>query len=327
MKRNQKKEKKKKMVVLANFYAGKTVLITGATGFVGKVLLEKMVRDLPDIEKIYIIIRGNAKERFEEDILQSRIWDTCKAKMGEAAFNAHIHNKVVAIGGDLSKEGLGLSSEDYQTVVDQVNVIIHCAASIDFRERLDKAISSNLYASLNMLDLSKRLKNVVAYVHCSTAYVNSNREGWLDEELPVLDFNPEEMVDLIMKQDIQTLERITPNLLGAYPNTYTFTKAITERILALKRGDIPMCFLRPTIVGGSLKEPVPGWVDSVAAIGAVMLYCGVGLVQFMKGDGRMVADIVPVDHVANALIASAVAIGNQNVLKIHQVSKIIFFFF
>ncbi|KAM9974507.1 hypothetical protein ACTFIW_007961 [Dictyostelium discoideum] len=307
------------MVVLANFYAGKTVLITGATGFVGKVLLEKMVRDLPDIERIYIIIRGNAKERFEEDILQSRIWDTCKAKMGEAAFNAHIHSKVIAIGGDLSKEGLGLSSEDYQTVVDQVNVIIHCAASIDFRERLDKAISSNLYASLNMLDLSKRLKNVVAYVHCSTAYVNSNREGWLDEELPVLDFNPEEMVDLIMKQDIQTLERITPNLLGAYPNTYTFTKAITERILALKRGDIPMCFLRPTIVGGSLKEPVPGWVDSVAAIGAVMLYCGVGLVQFMKGDGRMVADIVPVDHVANALIASAVAIGNQNVLKIHQI--------
>ncbi|EGC36799.1 hypothetical protein DICPUDRAFT_54421 [Dictyostelium purpureum] len=308
------------MVVISNFYEGKNVLITGSTGFVGKVLLEKMVRDLPGIQKIYIIIRGNAKERFIDDIIGSRIWDLLKAKLGgEEEFNKLIHNKVVPVSGDLSKEGLGLSPEDTQTIIDNVNVIIHCAASIDFRERLDKAIQSNLYASLNMLDLSRKLRNIKAYVHCSTAYVNSNREGWLDEELPVLDFNPEEMVDLIMKQDIQTLERITPNLLGAYPNTYTFTKAITERILALKRGDVPLCFVRPTIVGGSLKEPVPGWVDSVAAIGAVMLYCGVGLVQFMKGDGRMVADIVPVDHVANALIAAAVSMESQNSLKIFQI--------
>jgi len=305
--------------MINNCYNGKNLLITGATGFVGKVLLEKILRDIPSVKQIFIVIRGNAKERFEEDILGSRIWDLMKSQMGNEQFNQYIRSKVVPVGGDLSKESLGLTPEDYANIVENINIIIHCAASIDFRERLDNAVRSNLYASLNMLDLSKKLKGLIAYVHCSTAYVNSNREGWLDEELPVLDFNPEEMVDLIMKQDIPTLEKITPNLMGSYPNSYTFTKAITERILALKRGDIPMCFVRPTIVGGSLKEPTPGWVDSVAAVGAVMLYCGVGLVQFMKGDGKMVADIVPVDLVANALIAAVPSIANQNVLKIYQI--------
>eukprot|EP01133_Synstelium_polycarpum_P011532 gene11532-13458_t len=305
-------------MVIPQFFEGKHVLVTGTTGFVGKVLLEKILRDLPGVAGVYIVIRGNAKERFEDDIYSSRIFDVLRDRMGLDGFEKYIRSKVHVIAGDLSKDNMGMSPEDTCLVVDNVQILLHCAASIDFRERLDKAIESNLYGSLRVLDLAKRLKNLVAFVHCSTAYVNSNRDGWLDEELPVLDFNPEEMVELIMKQDIATLEKITPNLLGAFPNTYTFTKAITERILALRRGDVPLCFVRPTIVGGSLVEPVPGWVDSVAAVGAVMLYCGVGLVQFMKGDGRMVADIVPVDYVANAMLAVVPSIANKNLLQIYQ---------
>lgn len=40
------------------FYAGKSVFVTGATGFMGKVLLEKMLRCLPSLEKIYILTRA-----------------------------------------------------------------------------------------------------------------------------------------------------------------------------------------------------------------------------------------------------------------------------
>ncbi|GAM27335.1 hypothetical protein SAMD00019534_105100 [Acytostelium subglobosum LB1] len=307
-------------MVIPQFYAGKSLLITGCTGFVGKVLLEKIIRDLPLVEKVYIVIRGNAKDRFEDDIVASRIWDVMRERLGgNEQFEKMLRAKVIPLSGDLSKDDMGLCAEDLKVICEEVNIVLHCAASIDFRERLDKAIESNLYGTLHCFEVAKRLKHLAAFVHCSTAYVNSNREGWLDEELPVLDFNPEEMVELIMKQDVSNIEKITPNLLGAYPNTYTFTKAITERILALKRGDMPLCFVRPTIVGGSLKEPVPGWVDSVAAVGAVMLYCGVGLVQFMKGDGRMVADIVPVDHVANAMLAVVPNVAYQNALNIYQI--------
>lgn len=49
-----------------------------------------------------------------------------------------------------------------------------------------------------------------------------------------------------------------------------------------KRDGLPLVFFRPSIVGASFKEPVPGWIDSVAAAAAPILYLGVGLVRFMK---------------------------------------------
>ena len=42
---------------IRNFYRGKTVLVTGTTGFVGKVLLEKLIRTFSDVKCIYLMIR------------------------------------------------------------------------------------------------------------------------------------------------------------------------------------------------------------------------------------------------------------------------------
>ena len=41
-------------------YAGKSVLITGATGFIGKVLVEKLLRSCPDIKALYLMVRPKA---------------------------------------------------------------------------------------------------------------------------------------------------------------------------------------------------------------------------------------------------------------------------
>lgn len=42
---------------VVEFYNGKNILITGATGFMGKVLVEKLLRDCPDVNTIYILVR------------------------------------------------------------------------------------------------------------------------------------------------------------------------------------------------------------------------------------------------------------------------------
>lgn len=39
------------------FYAGRSIFITGATGFMGKVLIEKLLRSCPDIENIFLLMR------------------------------------------------------------------------------------------------------------------------------------------------------------------------------------------------------------------------------------------------------------------------------
>ncbi len=43
--------------MIRKFYEGKTILLTGTTGFLAKVILEKFIRSVPGIKRIYILIR------------------------------------------------------------------------------------------------------------------------------------------------------------------------------------------------------------------------------------------------------------------------------
>ena len=52
-------------------------------------------------------------------------------------------------------------------------------------------------------------------------------------------------------------------LIGQFPNTYTFTKGLTEYMLQEEGGGIPMAIVRPSIVTAALQEPMPGWVDNL----------------------------------------------------------------
>ena len=52
-------------------------------------------------------------------------------------------------------------------------------------------------------------------------------------------------------------------LIEPHPNTYTFSKALTEQILELERGDIPLIIIRPSVVIASQQEPFPGWIDNL----------------------------------------------------------------
>lgn len=165
----------------------------------------------------------------------------------------------------------------------EVNYVVHCAATVDFREKLENAMKKNVLGTLQLFDLAKTFKNLIGFVHVSTAYVNSDRQGFIAEELPPLTFDPEEMVQMVLSMDPAEVEKITPKLIGNYPNTYTFTKAIAERILEKRRGNIPVSYVRPTIIGASWREPFAGWIDSVSAIAAVILYTGVGVVRFIQG--------------------------------------------
>jgi len=83
---------------------------------------------------------------------------------------------------------------------------------------------------------------------------------------------------------------MTPQIIGGYPNTYTFTKFLTEHMLLKMKGDIPLNIVRPTIIGGSYREPMEGWVDSVSAAGAFYMMFGIGLLKVAYGNLENIGD-------------------------------------
>ncbi|XP_017765353.1 PREDICTED: fatty acyl-CoA reductase 1-like, partial [Eufriesea mexicana] len=116
---------------IRQFYAGKHVLLTGCTGFLGTVAVEKILRTCKEISKLYIMIRQKKGKSVEERInhfFKNDIFD----KLRE--MNPNFMEKIEVIYGDLEKEDLGLSPEDRRRLVENVNVIIHNASMVKSNE-------------------------------------------------------------------------------------------------------------------------------------------------------------------------------------------------
>mmetsp|Transcript_15877 Transcript_15877/g.31108 ORF Transcript_15877/g.31108 Transcript_15877/m.31108 type:complete len:1225 (+) Transcript_15877:37-3711(+) len=301
-------------------YDNKCVFLTGATGFVGKVIVEKMLRST-NVRKVFLLVRprkgSTADARMMQEIVGSEIFTRCKTEMGEANFQTMARAKLHAIAGELTMEKCGISDEDLALLYREVDSIIHCAAIVDFNERLDRAIELNTMGSLRMLQIAKNCAHCSAFVHVSTCYVNSNRSGYIEEKLYPLGFDIDEMLKRIQSLPSSDLEKIADTgILREWPNTYTFTKAMTEQLLVKNRGNVPLAIVRPSIVGCAWREPVPGWVDVISAAGAVYLAAGLGVLRFLPGSPKSIADVVPVDYVANSILSAIPTIWGKNAFMV-----------
>lgn len=158
-------------------------------------------------------------------------------------------SKIVPVSADLTKDGLGMSPEDRQMIVEECNIIFNIAASVDFNSRLDQAIEINIDGALQMQQLAKECKYMECFTHMSTCYVNSDKRGFIEEKIYDIDFDVEKRIDSFRQLSVQEIEKQTPDIIGEFPNTYTYTKSMGERMLMKNRGDLSMFIIRPSIVG------------------------------------------------------------------------------
>lgn len=298
---------------VADFYSNKSVLITGGSGFVGKVLVEKLLRSCSQIKRVFLLIRPKRQKKPHErlsELLNLPLFDVVRQR------NFKLEEKVQLVEGDVTLRHFGLSERDLSIIKGEVSIVFHSAATIKFDGPLKRAVEVNLSGVKNLIDVCRMLPRLQALVHISTAYANCDKREVDEHVYPVGQLEPEKLIQLANLYDENTLQELKPNLLSGRPNTYTYTKAMAEWLLVRSARDLPVVICRPSIVIASHLEPFSGWIDNYNGPTGILLGVGKGLMRTMLAQKTYVADIVPVDLVGNLIITLGwFAHVHQNILK------------
>ncbi|XP_051778737.1 fatty acyl-CoA reductase 1 isoform X2 [Erpetoichthys calabaricus] len=289
------------MISIPKYYEGKNVLITGATGFMGKVLLEKLLRSCPNVKAVYVLVRPKAGQDPEQRI-QEMV--TCKLFDRLREEQLCFKEKIIPVSSELTQSELGLSREDQEQLGEHINIVFHCAATVRFNEPLKDAVQLNVLATQQLLALAHRMKNLEVFIHVSTAYANCNR-SLIEEVVYPPPVDHKKLIDSLEWMDDKLINEITPKLIGDRPNTYTYTKALAEHVVQQECGNLNVAIIRPSIVGASWKEPFPGWIDNFNGPSGIFIAAGKGILRTMRASNNAVADLVPVDVVVNTTLAAA----------------------
>ncbi|XP_057376134.1 putative fatty acyl-CoA reductase CG5065 [Daphnia carinata] len=298
-----------KQSIISEFYNGRSVFVTGATGFMGKVLVEKLLRACPGIERLYLLMRTSGGQTADcrlQGLIQNQIFDKIREQQPD------VMGKITAVTGDMTSPGLELSPSDLQLLTENVSIVFHSAATIKFNEELKTAIRMNVKGPLQLLEICRQMKHLQALVHVSTAFSNFDSEEIKEDVFRDAKVNPAELLEFIDCLDDDGVENMSKQLLGNYPNTYAYTKALAEQLLKERCGSIPMVIIRPSIVTAAQSEPYPGWIDNTNGASGPIAAVGKGFCRILKVNEDMLSDIIPVDCAINLMIALAWHTANHN---------------
>uniref|UniRef100_A0A1B6CB27 Fatty acyl-CoA reductase n=1 Tax=Clastoptera arizonana TaxID=38151 RepID=A0A1B6CB27_9HEMI len=286
---------------IVEFFHGRNVMITGATGFMGKVLVEKLLHSCPDIGTLYLLVRpkrGHDVRTRLEELLNAKLFDSLRRTNPERL------TKLVPVCGDITLPDLGLSKSDQKILEDNVSVVFHSAATVKFDEALKLSVEMNLIGTKRLVELCGRMTKLEALVHVSTAYCNCNRQE-VNEVIYPPPADPEKIIQWTEWMDDKLIDSVTPEIIKNRPNTYTFTKALAEHILVEQSGRLPIAIVRPSIVTASWKGPLPGWVDNLNGPTGILAGAGKGILRTLLCYRDLIADLIPVDIAINLMITVA----------------------
>ncbi|KAK1367385.1 Fatty acyl-CoA reductase [Heracleum sosnowskyi] len=328
---------------IIDFFGGKKLLITGATGFLAKVLVEKILRKMPEVDKMYLLIKAKDKEaameRLMKEIVNTKLFECLREKQG-TFFKKFILSKLVPVVGNMCETNLGIEEDVANRIAREVDVIINSVATTTFDERFDVALDLNTVGAARILTFAKKCEKLKLYVHLSTAYVCRQSEGkiigqsfgkghYVASSSDIFEEPHKHVHGLDIKAEIKLASEMKKSLkeneidqklkdLGmsraqeyGWPNTYAFTKAMGEMVVEDIKGHLPVIIIRPSIIESTLKEPFPGWIEGNRMIDPVMILYGKGKIPGFYSDPNIALDVIPVDIVVNSTLAAIAKHGRE----------------
>ena len=119
--------------------------ITGATGFLGTALVERILRCVPEAEVTVLVRpgrRADAAARLAREVIKNDCFDRLRAELGDR-FTGEVDRRVHAVAGDVGHDGLGMDDEG-RAALGAADVVIHAAATVSFDAPLTQAVEINL---------------------------------------------------------------------------------------------------------------------------------------------------------------------------------------
>lgn len=215
---------------------GKQVLLVGVTGFIGKVWLTALLTDLPEVGKIYLLIRRQravpAERRFEKIVEDSPVFDPLHERHG-AGLAKFIAERVEVVEGDVSQSGLGLVPATRERLRREVDVVVNSAGLVDFNPDLRDALATNVAGVAHLLDFLRE-SDRAALMHLSTCYVVGGRDGRVPEDLRA-DYTPAHLPDFDAERERQSLYE-TVKEIEERAESPELTAALRRQVLG-KRGE------------------------------------------------------------------------------------------
>jgi long-chain acyl-CoA synthetase len=188
-------------------FAGKQIMLIGVTGFIGKVWLANTLFDLPDVKRIYLLIRRQksnpAEKRFQKMMEDSPVFDPLFDRHGDG-FGDFLQEKVEVIEGDVTQPDLGFAPDVARQLRENLDLIVNSSGLTDFNPDLRDALASNTDAPINILEFV-RTTDHAGLLHLSTCYVAGEQDGRVPERL-VPNYTPRAIPGFDAEQEWRSLQ-------------------------------------------------------------------------------------------------------------------------
>jgi len=190
-------------------FSGKQVMLIGVTGFIGKVWLSNTLLNLPEVKRIYLLIRRQksspGERRFEKMVEDSPVFDPLFEQHGDALPD-FLREKIVVVEGDVTQPGLGLSAETTRSLQKNLDLIINSSGLTDFNPDLRDALATNTDAAVNILEFVRGADHA-GLLHLSTCYVAGEQDGRVPEKLTP-NYTPRRLADFDAEREWQSLHEL-----------------------------------------------------------------------------------------------------------------------